>query len=114
MMDDFGIQESHAVRNRLHQQAENDLIRITNHAHQEMINEDVSLEEVREVLLDAAIIENYPAHKRGSCCLVCRLTSRGRYIHVVCSTSHELAIIITVYEPKEPKWTNPFERGKQS
>jgi hypothetical protein len=77
-----------------------------------MVEEDVSLEEVREVLLDAAVVENYPEHKRGPCCLVCRRTSRGRYLHVVCTTSLEVVILITVYEPKPPKWVTPFKRGE--
>ena len=97
---------------RLRQQALVDTIRITVHAHQEMTEEDISLEEVREVLLDAQVVEYYPEHRRGACSLVCQRTHRGRYVHVVCTTSLEIAIIITVYEPRQPKWTNPFERGK--
>jgi hypothetical protein len=77
-----------------------------------MVEEDVSLDEVREVLLNAAVLENYPDHKRGSCCLACGKTLRGRYVHVVCTTALELTIIITVYEPKPPRWADPFMRGK--
>lgn len=102
-----------AIAARLKEQAERDALRVTVHGHQEMVEEDVSLEEVREVLLDAAVVENYPEHKRGPCCLVCRRTSRGRYLHVVCTTSLEVVILITVYEPKPPKWVTPFKRGEQ-
>ena len=34
-----------------------------------------------------------------------------RYLHIVCTTSLGLATIITVYEPKLPKWVTPFKRG---
>jgi hypothetical protein len=74
--------------------------------------QNVSPLAVREILLNAEILENYPEHKRGPCCLCCGKTSRGSYVHVVCTTASELTIIITVYEPKPPNWTDPFVRGK--
>ena len=106
--------ESHdrnVVISRLRKQAPSDAVRLTLHAHQEMVNENISYDEVREVLLDARVVESYPDHKRGACCLACRSTSRNRFIHVVCTTSLEIAVVITTYEPKPPKWATPFERG---
>jgi hypothetical protein len=101
------------IASLLSEQAQKGAIRVTVHAHQEMLEEDISLQEVYDVLLDAILIENYPEHRRGSCCLVCGKTSCGRYVHVVCTTTLETAIIITVYEPQPPKWPTPFERGTQ-
>ena len=106
MAHDYG-----AITNRLREQAATDCLRITVHAHQEMVDEDISMDEIRDVLIRATMVENYPEHKRGSCCLVCGQNSRGRYVHVVCTTSLEIAVIITAYEPKAPKWISPFERG---
>jgi len=100
------------ISTRLREQATAGAIRITVHAHQEMAEEDISLDEVTEVLLAAKVLEDYPEHKRGPCCLVCQRTSRWRYVHVVCTTSLEVAIIITAYEPRKPKWVTPFERGR--
>ena len=111
-MSAVGIHDHGAITARLREQAGADRLRITVHAHQEMVEEDISLDEVREVLLAATVVENYPEHKRGPCCLVCRRTGRGRFVHVVCTTALELVIIITVYEPKLPKWMTPFERGR--
>jgi len=111
-MDTSDVQDGAKIAARLRIQAATDAIRVTAHAHQEMAEEDISLEEVYEVLLDGHIVENYPEHKRGACCLVCGHTGDGRYIHVVCTTSLEIAIIITVYEPREPKWPTPFARGQ--
>ncbi|MFH1731491.1 MAG: DUF4258 domain-containing protein, partial [Planctomycetota bacterium] len=79
---------------------------------QEMAEEGVSYADVHDVLSSAQVIENYPEHKRGPCCLICAKTRRARFLHVVCTTSLEAAIIITVYEPKLPKWATPFERGR--
>lgn len=100
-----------AIVSRLRQQATADLFRVSVHAHQEMVEENILLSEVEEVLRGATVVENYPEHKRGPCCLICKQTATGRYVHVVCTTSLDLAIIITVYEPKPPKWVTPFKRG---
>jgi hypothetical protein len=110
-MTDGHLQDHSVITARLREQAQTDRLRITVHGHQEMMEEGVSVGEVRDVLLRATMVENYPDHKRGPCCLVCGQGLRGRNIHVVCTTSLELAIIITVYEPKPPKWVSAFERG---
>ena len=99
------------IAGRLRQQAITDRIRLTVHAHQEMVEEDIALDDVRDVLFSARLLEDYPEHRRGACCLVCGRTSRDRSVHVVCTTALDLAIIITVYEPRPPKWATAFERG---
>lgn len=111
-MPDIDSQDLDAILRHLRLQADTDKIRVTLHGHQEMVEEDISMEEILEVLLDATFVENYSEHQRGPCCLVCKQTSRGRYVHVVCTTTLEHAIIITVYEPRAPKWVTPFQRGR--
>ncbi|MBI3986256.1 MAG: DUF4258 domain-containing protein [Lentisphaerae bacterium] len=110
-MSDVDVYNSDAIARRLHQQVEGDALRITAHAHQEMVEEGALLDEVRSVLRDATVVENYPEHKRGPCSLVCRRTAQGRYLHIVCTTGLEFTIVITVYEPRPPKWATPFKRG---
>ena len=110
-MSDVDVHDYGAIAARLREQAGADRLRVTVHAHQEMVEEDVSVDDVRDVLLRARVVENYPEHKRGPCCLVCGRSSRGEYVHVVCTTSLELVIIITVYKPNLPKWASPYERG---
>ena len=105
------IHSANAITVRLRRQAEGDRLRITVHAHQEMVEEDVSLDDVIHALGQAMLVENYPEHQRGPCCLVCGQSAGERYLHVVCTTSLGLATVITVYEPKLPKWATPFKRG---
>ncbi len=90
--------------------AEVENIRLTPHAHQEMIEEEISLNEVLQALINGRMIENYPEHQRGACCLVYGDTQINRPLHVVCTTTKPILIIITVYEPKLPKWLNPTQR----
>lgn len=51
----------------------------------------ITVEEVRAVVLEGEIIENYPEDVRGHSCLMLDLSVLGRPIHVVCS-------------PKEDNW----------
>ena len=74
--------DSDDIRGRLHVQGVAGAIRVTAHAHQEMVNEGISLSQVIDVLLDAMVLEDYPEHQRGACCLICGKTLKGRYIHV--------------------------------
>jgi hypothetical protein len=111
-MTDVNTLDIKAIADRLFFQAQREYVRVTMHAHQEMVEEDIVLDDVLRVLHQARVVENYPEHKRGPCCLVHGQNSTGRDLHVVCTTSLDIATIITVYEPKPPKWKNPFTRGR--
>ncbi len=86
-------------------------IRITDHAREEMEEEAIILAEVQEAIANGQIIENYPDHRRGPCCLLSGVTAQRRPLHVVCTTSLSFLVIITVYVPGPPKWVNPTERN---
>ena len=109
-MGGINVFNSETVIKNLQQQAIHDNIRVSIHGHQEMAKEDIKYDSVREAIINGTIIENYPDHQRGPCCLLCGKGQDGRYLHVVCSTSLEIIIVITVYEPKPPKWITPFQR----
>jgi hypothetical protein len=96
----------------IQEQAAQEKVRITQHAQREMAEEGFSLTEVFQAIQVAELLENYPEHRRGACCLINGKISSGRALHIVCTTSLELLIIITVYEPKPPKWPTPTQRGK--
>lgn len=87
---------------------------MTLHAHQEMVQEGISVNELQTSLETSVLLEDYPDHKRGPCCLVCVQASTGRFVHVVCTTGLAELVIITTYEPKPPKWETPFKRGRAS
>lgn len=99
---------------RIRTQAAAGEIRFTVHAHQEMVAENISLEETLQAIATGHIIENYPEHRRGACCLLNGLTSQNRPVHIVCTTTQPMLIIITVYEPKAPRWITPTRRRIQN
>jgi hypothetical protein len=99
-----------AALRRIRIQARAENVRITEHAQQEMVEENIILDEVLEAIGRGQILENYPKHRRGACCLLNGLTQNGRPLHIVCTTTRPVLIIITAYEPKPPKWVTPTQR----
>ena len=105
--------EFEVILARIKSQATAGTYRVTQHAQQEMVEEEVSLNEVLAALQRGEILEHYPEHRRGACCLVYGFTPAGRPLHIVCTTAQPLLILVTVYEPKPPKWFTPRERRSQ-
>jgi len=103
------------ILEKIREQASLEHVRLTLHAHAEMVDEALSLDDVLETIAseDAQILENYPEHRRGACCLLGGTTKAGRPVHVVCTTEQPALIIITVYDPKPPKWVTPTQRGER-
>jgi|SRR2546422_676049 len=105
--------EMEAILAGIQAQAAARAIRITDHAREEMEAEAITLAEVRQAIAAGQIIENYPDHRRGSCCLLSGPTMQERPLHVVCTTSLSPLVIITVYVPTLPKWISPTERSSK-
>jgi Domain of unknown function (DUF4258) len=103
-----------AILSIIRTQAAKQLLRISQHAHREMVQEAIVIDEVFQAIADGQIIEHYPSHRRGACCLLYGKDHDGRDIHMVCTTGQSVLIIVTVYLPKPPKWISPIERSKPS
>lgn len=97
---------------QLRRQAATENVRITQHAQQEMVEEEITFDELLEAIVGGEVLENYPEHRRGACCLVNGATNEGRPLHIVCTTALPVLIIITSYEPKAPQWVTPVERNR--
>ncbi len=109
-MNAIDVTDLEAALERVHAQACFENVRITEHAHQEMVEESITFDEILEAVDTGQILENYPKHRRGACCLLNGLTDAGRPLHIVCTTARAVLIIITVYEPKPPRWQTPTQR----
>ena len=99
------------VLDKIRNQVRDGQYRISDHAHREMLNDGFLLQDLVEGVLSGEVLEDYPEHRRGPCCLLNGTTAGNRPIHIVCTTSLPVAIMITVYEPKPPKWVNPRVRS---
>ncbi|MCY3766355.1 MAG: DUF4258 domain-containing protein [Gemmatimonadetes bacterium] len=60
--------------------------------------------EIRSVLTNGDVIEDYPKDTRGHSCLMHGPGSGGRDIHVVCAPREEFIAVITAYVPREDEW----------
>lgn len=109
-MSEFDVTDLEAVLERIRAQAAAENIRITQHGQQEMVEEGIILDEVLQAIATGKVLENYPEHRRGACCLIYGITRNDRPLHIVCTTAQPVLIIITVYEPKPPKWVTPTQR----
>jgi hypothetical protein len=103
--------DAEAICARIVEQVRAERVRITRHASEEMVAEGVTLDDVYQAMSRAELLEDYPDHRRGACCLLGGRTRLGRALHVVSTTDLPLAVVITVYEPKPPKWMTPTVRG---
>ena len=60
--------------------------------------------EVRSVISEGEVIEDYPEDSRGHSCLILGEGEDGRRIHVVCSPKEDYLAIITAYLPAPDMW----------
>jgi hypothetical protein len=94
---------SHAViLETIRRQIDREQVRFTAHAHAEMVEEAITLAEVFQALAGGEILENYPKHQRGACCLVGGFSKTGRPLHVVCTTANPLLVVIPCMSQSRP------------
>ena len=82
------------------------------HAVRQMSQPDrmIKTEDVRNVVMNGEIIEDYPEDVRGHSCLILGFDKSGRAIHVVCSPKEEYLAIITTYLPDPNQWEDSFRK----
>lgn len=83
------------------------------HAVRQMTRPDrmISPGDVRAVLSDGVIIENYPEDVRGHSALLLGFPN-GRAVHVVCSPKDGYVAVITAYLPDIDEWESDFIRRR--
>jgi hypothetical protein len=81
------------------------------HAVRQMARPDrmISTQEVREVVEQGEIVEDYPEDARGHSCLMPGFGLDHRPVHVVCAPKGEYLAIITAYLPDPNDWNADFK-----
>jgi hypothetical protein len=71
-------------------------LRVTQHAQQEMVEDAFLLDDVLHALTNATMIEDYPDHRRGACCLVSgsapEQADSHRVYHHECGAYHHYGV----------------------
>jgi hypothetical protein len=70
----------------------------------------ISTDEVRDVILNGEIIEDYPTDPRGHSMLIFGSAEINRPLHVVCSPKEDYLAIITAYLPDPDEWGDNFTK----
>ena len=85
------------------------------HAVDEMLAEDqaITTEEVRCVIFEGEIIEEYQEDARGQSVLILGYGD-NRPMHLVCSPKTEYLAIITTYTPSLRKWDPNYRTRRRS
>ena len=74
----------------------------------------ISTGEVREVIEQGQVIEDYPDDVRGHSCLLLGYGDEQRPIHVVCAPKFDYLAIITAYLPSAAKWDPAWQTRKET
>jgi len=82
----------------------------SHHAEIERRLEGLTFAQIEEALLNGEIIEQYTDTGRGESCLVAGFGGTTP-VHAVCGWRGEKIVIITVYIPRPPMFTDPWTRG---
>src|SRR5258708_1709476 len=85
---------------------------LSDHAHKERQEEQITTLEIEQILLQGDIIEKYPNDLRGESCLVGGMVENNP-LHVVCGKRGKRLLVITVYRPKMPVWIDVKTRAKE-
>ncbi len=80
------------------------------HAEDARMDDNLTAAAVLEAILNDEILEQYPDTGRGVSCLVVGF-SRRQPIHIVCGWRGERLVIITVYIPGPPQFSDPWTRS---
>jgi len=84
------------------------------HAVRQMSHPDrmISTGEIRKVVEEGVLVEDYPEDVRGHSCLILGHGKDNRPIHVVCSPKNDYLTIITAYLPNPKQWDDNFTKRK--
>lgn len=86
------------------------------HAVRQMSQPDrmISTVDVRKVIEDGEVIEDYPEDVRGHSCLLLGWGSVKRPVHIVCAPKDDYLAVITAYMPDENQWSKDFKTRVKS
>ena len=102
------------MQNRVREAAAKKLLFLP-HAIRQMNKPDrmITIVEVREVVRQGEVIEDYPEDVRGHGCLLRGEITSGRIVHVVCSPKEDYLAIITAYLPDAAEWDEPGRQRRK-
>ncbi len=93
----------------------NSRVRITDHADEEAVDDNLTNEEIYSSVVQGEVIEDYPNDKPYPSCLVLGRDVSGEPIHSVWAYNPEnlWSVLVTVYRPDPRRWIDWKIRAKK-
>lgn len=88
-------------------------IEVTQHILMRCQQRNITYEEVKEVIENGEIIEEYSDDYPYPSCLILGMTIKGRKIHVVVGLGEKKLWLITAYEPDPSQWDKELKKRKE-
>ena len=88
-------------------------LRWTGHILERLFQRNIRMDDVKAVLTNGEIIEEYPNDYPFPSCLVLGHTPAGNPLHVVCGSDGVELWLITAYYPNPDEWTIDWKRRKK-
>jgi len=87
---------------------------VSEHAYDEAVADDLSVEAVIDATPDGEMIEDYPDDPRGRSCLVLLKMSEREVAHAVWAFDEGTgrAILVTVYRPDPARWSGSLRHRR--
>ena len=88
-------------------------IEVTQHILMRCQQRNITYEEIKKVIRNGEIIEEYPDDYPFPSCLILGMTMDGRTIHIVVGMGEDRLWLVTAYEPDPEQWDNEFRTRKE-
>lgn len=104
-----------ALFNRVVDLVRTNEVLISEHGYDELAEDNLSVREILDGVVSAAVVEEYPDFPKGPCVLLLQQDHTGSPVHVVWGIPKGLdkpAVLVTAYRPDPERWNDNFLRRK--